>query len=103
MPSALANILTTMVAEKSDAFKKRAQNVFTLSFYQSQFQLMLTAVNSIFLACLYENYDLERKRELLIRVSLTEATTDLERFYLKLSGDYSKAFHSAVKICDDHE
>lgn len=64
---------------------------------------MLTTVNSIFLACLYENYDPERKRELLIRVSLTEATTDLERFYLKLSGDYSKAFHFAVKICDGHE
>lgn len=64
---------------------------------------MLTTVNSIFLVCLYENYDLERKRELLIRVSLTEATTDLKRFYLKLSGDYSKAFHSAVKICDGYK
>lgn len=64
---------------------------------------MLTTVNSIFLACLYENYDPGKKRELLIRVSLTEATTDLERFYLKLSGDYSKAFYSTVKISDCHE
>lgn len=71
--------------------------MFTLPFRQSQFRLMLTTSNSIFLACLYENYDPERKRELLIRVSLTEATTDLERFYLKLSGDYSKAFQLRSK------